>query len=334
MSAPLDWRQTGQFFTRLGQAVDRAWTTAGRHSSVFSRIAVDEIQKARPQDHVGLPGLLEMLSRCWSFPQQDNGPWGDPPVTVYHEGDFFIDVYFFRRPASGIHDHHTSGAFTTLHGVSLHTLFTFEEHRRLARGIGVGELKRTGFELLHPGVARRIEPGRALVHHVGHSSCPTVSMVVRTSGSESQVDVHAYHRPGLALWSIDRLTRTARVKLRLMQSMAGWRDPAFESRVAQMLRNSPPLEASWLAHQAFGLTRDLDVLRAALPQGADDKPWVDAVLAAAAARSSVPRGVPIGEGERAVLGEVANELLRNSEDVERVLDDYDDYVGEGPAHAR
>jgi hypothetical protein len=149
--------------------------------------------------------------------------FGEPPLTLYRERDFYIELLFWHTGTTGVHEHRFSGAFLVAEGSSLHCRYRFEGGETITPSFRLGEVSLTSVEVLERGMARPIPCGPALIHSVFHLDAPSVTVVVRTPrrrGIEAE-----YRYPHLA---IDPAARDAvtikRLQLLALMRRTGWGD--------------------------------------------------------------------------------------------------------------
>src|SRR4051794_26155989 len=95
-----------EFFEKLGAAVERQWQAIDRDERAFPEIAVRAISEADPQRNLGyLEAIREALTGRL-LPQADpEASFGEPPLTLYTGGGFFIDLLFWLDGTTSIHQH-------------------------------------------------------------------------------------------------------------------------------------------------------------------------------------------------------------------------------------
>jgi hypothetical protein len=144
--------------------------------------------------------LGRWLLKTSPLPDQVNlhNTFGQPPVTLFNDGRFVIDLYFWLTFDTSIHSHGFRGAFRVLHGKSLHEVFKIRSSRAVAPDVALVRLGRPEASLLGPGDVRSIQPGRALTHRVIHLENPTVTLCVKTI-NEPRVAQWKYFPTGVAI---------------------------------------------------------------------------------------------------------------------------------------
>lgn len=119
---------------------------------------------------------------CNQIPRQLNvyNHFGQPPVTIYNNDEFVIDIYFWMHADTSLHSHAFNGAFKILYGKSLHEEFKIESKETYSNDIQLNQLTRTKSELLKEADVREIVSGNTFNHRVVHLSAPTVTLCIRS----------------------------------------------------------------------------------------------------------------------------------------------------------
>jgi hypothetical protein len=106
--------------------------------------------------------------------------FGQPPITVFNNGKFVIDLYFWMHADTSIHGHAFSGAFKVLFGRSVHELYSVTNKKSYSHDVIATDIKRVEVEVLKPGSTKKILPGDLFHHRVVHLDNPTVTLCIRT----------------------------------------------------------------------------------------------------------------------------------------------------------
>lgn len=163
--------------------------------------------------------MTEWLLQLPKLPDQVNlyNIFGEPSVSVFNNGKFSIDIYFWRKNDTLIHSHGFRGAFKVLYGNSLHEEFSVETTDDLTRKSTSGpkivpdvlssSVKKNKYEILKKGDSRTINPGMDLVHRVLHLDNPTVTLCIR-SVNENKLSQWHHLSSGISYrqCNIDELT--------------------------------------------------------------------------------------------------------------------------------
>ncbi len=186
----------------LARRVALEWRRADGTLASFPGIATRALEAFNCE--LTKPQLDEALGR-WllkrsAHPDQVNlhNTFGQPPVTLFNNGRFVVDLYFWLTFDTSIHSHGFRGAFRVLHGSSLHEVFTVRRSRTIAPDVALVHLGAPQASLLKPGDVRPIEPGQELTHRVIHLENPTVTLCVKTI-NEPRIAQWKYFPNGLAI---------------------------------------------------------------------------------------------------------------------------------------
>src|SRR5262249_17465041 len=133
------------------------------------------------------------------FPRQElDNEFGQPPLNVYVNERFSIEVLFWLDGTPAIHEHAFAGAFHVLAGASIHSQYAFDLHERVSRRLLLGDLRLRGVEQLGQGDTRPIRPGPQFIHAVFHLDRPSVTVVVRTPSKKELLPQYSYCKPSAA----------------------------------------------------------------------------------------------------------------------------------------
>ncbi|MEM0895404.1 MAG: hypothetical protein AAGJ79_00870 [Verrucomicrobiota bacterium] len=191
-----------QAFHALATEIDRRWREGDFDVAKFPSIATEALRAANLHEHFdALAPAREVIRALEIPPQQDLGAaFGEPPITVFQNDRFFIDVYYWLDGTTLIHEHGFCGAFAVMGGGSIHTRFDFEEKRHFNRRLSIGELAVKSCETLEVGDVCEIPAGEDLVHSLFHLDRPSVSVVVRTEAAWTAPQRH-FLWPNIAIAS-------------------------------------------------------------------------------------------------------------------------------------
>lgn len=104
------------------------------------------------------------------LPEQLNvyNNFGQPPVTIFNNKRFVIDLYFWLEADTSIHGHAFSGAFKVIHGQSVHETYSIKEKQFYAPDIMATDIQREKIQLLQKGDVHIITSGNSFSHRVVH----------------------------------------------------------------------------------------------------------------------------------------------------------------------
>jgi len=191
-----------QWFDQLGKRVAEKWSATGNSEGDFVSIATEALDATPPSRHIDPAALsTEVLRPVKLVPQVDKeGRFSDLPVTVYDDGNLFIQVLHWVDASPAVHDHNFVGAFHVLSGSSIQSTYSFKTTRSFGPRMRQGILTPLAIEFLRPGATRPIPRGDRFIHGVFHLERPSISVVIRTHPAPNEI-ILAYDPPGLA-WDI------------------------------------------------------------------------------------------------------------------------------------
>ncbi len=106
--------------------------------------------------------------------------FSDLPVTIAQGENCFIDVYFWRRRPTVIHNHHFTGAFMCLTGSNVDLEFTFKRQKKLGKHHDIGTLELKHTRQILPGDIAEISFMDKFIHQNHHQAELTVNLCFRT----------------------------------------------------------------------------------------------------------------------------------------------------------
>jgi hypothetical protein len=124
--------------------------------------------------------------------------FGQPPITVFNNGDFVIDLYFWMHADTSIHGHSFSGAFKVLYGRSVHELYEVKTKTSYSHDVETTDIERVEVDVLRPGDSKKILPGDMFHHRVVHLDNPTVTLCIRTCNDKTIPQWHHFEN-GLSI---------------------------------------------------------------------------------------------------------------------------------------
>ncbi|MDQ6838177.1 MAG: hypothetical protein M3137_07585 [Actinomycetota bacterium] len=230
--------QVNGYFAELGRATSQRWTTSGRSGVSLPDVAEWSLTEIEVPAAVTPTAVLAEAARSSSLPEQTQrgDPFGQPPLVLHREPDFYVQALTWMDGTTEIHQHGFAGAFKVLAGKSLHVTYDFSLSERLGEDrLVVGTLTMGEPEVLHPGDVRRIDPGDQFIHALFHLEKPTVTAVVRNRSSGLALPQYSYRRPGFGFDS-------------------QWKDNTWSKRLASIdsLFWLDRQQAASLVHQMIG----------------------------------------------------------------------------------
>ena len=237
--------EVARYFDRLGRDVSRGWSAASRANSALPHVAARSLELVEPPADLGAVDVLTHAAVAGDLPVQGYEQFGQPPVIVYREDDFYVQVLIWLEGVTDIHQHGFDGAFRVVEGSSLHVPYRFGIGELLADDhLRVGELSMEAPEVLQRGAVRAIPAGDEFIHALFHLERPSVTVVVRNDWSDLEYPQFSYRRPGLGY---DRLHHEGRVEKQIQAVTVAHRlDRPVGLRLAHEFVASEPLWAAFV----------------------------------------------------------------------------------------
>jgi hypothetical protein len=247
------------YFSFLGQTVSETWSRFGRGSASLVDAAEQALTAVDVPEGLDALAFLSWAAGAGQLPRQSapNDVFGQPPLILHWEDDFFVQALTWMDGTTAIHQHGFAGAFRVLQGSSLHVEHTFSAGERFSDDrLLVGELSMRRAEVLRPGDTRRIEPGDGFIHALFHLEQPTVTCVVRNTSCGLPNPQYSYRPPGLAwdgLWD----DRTWSKRLQSLDTVNRLDPRAGRATALDLVTRLPLWEAfSLVDHWALGHSWD------------------------------------------------------------------------------
>src|SRR4029453_1837766 len=118
----------------------------------FPGIAAEALEATPPFQHVSYPEVIDgLLFDPRVAPQPSNLSFGQPPIVVFSQSRFYIEVLCWMDATTTIHQHAFSGAFHVLAGSSVHARYRFSANERINLHFLLGDLELDHCELLRAG---------------------------------------------------------------------------------------------------------------------------------------------------------------------------------------
>jgi len=179
----------------LGNKIEDLWTKVAHDETAFPDICFEELSSFN--NNLSLNDFDSSMAdwfRNTQIPKQLNvyNSFGQPPVTVFNNGKFVIDLYFWMQVDTSIHSHSFCGAFKVLFGRSLHEQFAIQPSKVHAPDVMTSKVTREKTDLLHQGDTQRITQGNKFSHRVIHLETPTVTLCARTVNDETKQQWHHF----------------------------------------------------------------------------------------------------------------------------------------------
>jgi hypothetical protein len=249
------------WFQRLGDAV-AAELGEGREAARanLERVAAEQLAAFNPSAHITENDLIDYVLGAPTLCKQADldGKFAEPPVSLYHGGEFDISALFWLDGTTSIHQHAFCGAFHVLAGSSIHCRYRFDAwqepaHRQRAFA---GRLQLRDIEVLHAGDTRVIARGSALIHSLFHLVRPSVTIVIRTITDDPADEVqYDYRWPGLAHNPFQRHAPTVR-KLQYLRMLRVLDEAAAQAHLHRVLADADLFLAYKLISEQTHITGD------------------------------------------------------------------------------
>jgi len=139
-----------------------------------------------------------------------NFEFSDLPLTVGRGENCFIDLYFWRRRPTVIHNHHFRGAFQCLEGFNVDSEYKFKTLKKFTKFHSTGNLEPKRIRTLKRGDIESINFQDKFIHQNHHQSDLTINLCFRTH-DETGKNLSNFLYSGLKYeknqLSIDRMMR-------------------------------------------------------------------------------------------------------------------------------
>ena len=123
----------------LFKDVEYEWKQVDNKRDKFPKICFDALDRDFDFSLNFVEEILNLQLPKQSFP---NDQFGELPITIFSNDDFFIDMYLWNLKHTSIHNHSFEGAFKLLSGKSHQTVYEFEVSEVISNIIKKGKLKK------------------------------------------------------------------------------------------------------------------------------------------------------------------------------------------------
>ena len=237
-----------KWMRQLEREVGAEWEAVGKDLSAFPQICHQRLAEL-PID-MDCATFVEQLLQL-DYPEQGyrEKEFGNVAITVANNADFRIDVYVWNMGRdTSIHDHHFTGAYRPIYGISKQLSFSFEPETECDAGLTKGILRHCETRTITEDDAAEIPLGEKLIHMVEHIGVPTVTVCIRTPDLAGY-RLNEYFFPGYRLIHNSQFSLTTRKKLRLLIVMAMAHQKNWQALLNTFLQSLPPCELFSLATQ-------------------------------------------------------------------------------------
>ncbi len=166
-----------QELARKGDQFIKKFTAKEFHKEAAELLSKSEIQKEF--------NYQELVSSTFNkkLPEQNfkNFEFSDLPLTIARGENCFIDLYFWRRRPTVIHNHHFRGAFQCLEGLNVDSEYKFKTIKKFTKLHSIGNLELKRLKTLKKGDVEAINFQDQFIHQNHHQSDLTVNLCFRTS---------------------------------------------------------------------------------------------------------------------------------------------------------
>jgi hypothetical protein len=167
-------------------------------SKNFHKKAKDLLSEQKMHEYFDYKELVETAFSKKFNPRQNfrSLEFSDLPLTIARGEDCFIDVYFWRRRPTVIHNHHFRGAFQCLLGLNVDSEFKFTQTTKLTKFHSLGNLELQHMTTLSAGEIKAINFQDKFIHQNHHQANLTVNLCFRTP-DEANKNLSNFYYSGL-----------------------------------------------------------------------------------------------------------------------------------------
>jgi hypothetical protein len=171
----------------LANNIQNQWTESTYDLEVFPRICAEALEKYSLHFTTDMETVLKEIPQL-NLPVQTfpNGEFSDFPLTLVRTDKLLIDLYFWHKSDTTIHNHHFCGAFKVIAGESYQVNYAFNKSKSITLGFDEGTMIQAGNEHLSLGSVHPILLRDKFIHHVFHLGKPTITLCVRTPFLEGE----------------------------------------------------------------------------------------------------------------------------------------------------
>ena len=231
-----------KWMSELEQEVGAEWEAVGKDLSAFPQLCQQRLAEI-PFD-MDCATFVEQLLQL-DYPSRQGYPnkeFGNVAITVASNADFRIDVYVWNMGRdTSIHDHHFTGAYRPIYGISKQLSFSFEPEIECDAGLTKGILRHCETRTIANSDAAEIPLGEKLIHLVEHIGFPTVTVCIRTHDLASH-HLNSFFFPGYRLVYDRQFPLATRKKLKLLIVMAMTRQQNWQAQFNTFLQSLPLCE--------------------------------------------------------------------------------------------
>jgi hypothetical protein len=166
-----------QELTKLGDRYIQKHGTKNFHQK-----AKDLLSEKNLPESFDYKELVEVAFSKKFHPRQNfrSLEFSDLPLTIARGEECFIDIYFWRRRPTVIHNHHFRGAFQCLLGFNVDSEFKFTQTTKFTKFHSQGRLELKSTTNLSRGEIKAIDFQDKFIHQNHHQADLTVNLCFRT----------------------------------------------------------------------------------------------------------------------------------------------------------
>ncbi len=175
-----------RIFQDIGDEIEGAWSATDYDLAAFPKVVTSTLETQRHRvTGLGVMDVLEWVLTTSELPDQHDihAIFAQPPVSVFNNPRFHMQVLCWRAGTTAIHEHGFVGGFLVLEGTNLNTTYDFQPRTQISARLQVGDVRLTKAELLSAGSVVPITP--ELKHNVFHLEGPAATLVVRSQPDRS-----------------------------------------------------------------------------------------------------------------------------------------------------
>ncbi len=231
------------YVEQLGKLVTRLWNEQSCDVHKFPEVALQAFSELPPVEHIELNEIVNWVMQTNQLPGQTDleERFGQPPITLFSDGRFQIEIYFWLDGSTDIHEHGFSGAFYVLGGSSVHSQYHFEPNRIYNHLLQTGELQVKQVEVLKQGDCRPIVAGSQGIHSLFHLDRPSTTIVIRTDAPWEFPQL-SYKWPSLAHAGHDHRTQIQTRRSQVIALLRNIDHSDFVPQLTEALLTSEPYE--------------------------------------------------------------------------------------------
>lgn len=250
-------------FDKLGKYVEKKIENLVDFDNEFPSIAQEALCKFESEQKINSKFMANWAATCNKPPRQTSHNFGQPPLIVFSSRQFHIEVLFWFPSRTSIHDHGFCGAFRVLQGVSVQTEYQHINAKYHAKSaVKIGNLQLKNITLLTPGCMCQILPLDGFIHSVAHLGNPSITLIVRSNGLQTQKDFkqYMYSKTGIAYRAFYNQNLLAR-QLQAIFVLRRLQDETFFKTFADYINNGDLLRKIIAANYVNKDINDEQVLK-------------------------------------------------------------------------